>query len=149
MRKLLMVPMLAAAALVSVTAVSFTGTAQATPPKLTVRVYDARDGGYGQIGFWMRHSKGWNWSGTGSGAKRLGCSIIGTYSGGPNFNGPFSTLAFSGTVKPSGNPYLTWVSIGPNWVQNAITINSTCTLRHLTVKHVWLYKTVKSSWDGT
>lgn len=136
MRKLLSVLTLAAALLVSVTAVAYTGTAHATPPKLTLRLYDNVSGGF-QVGFWLKHSKGWSWY--------RSCSVAGTYSG-DAAPAPPTIYAFSGVVKPSGNPYRVTIAVG-HFVNSLATAHATCTLRHLTVKHVWLRRTIKATWD--
>ena len=147
MRKPVPVLTVAAAVFASVVAVLFTTAAQATtPPPLKVRIYDARSGGY-QIGFWMSHSAGWKWSGTTAGAKRLGCSVSGTYSGDAS-PAPPQTYSFSGTVKPTSSPYLAFLSVN-HWNNGPITIHATCTLRRMSTTKIWIYKTVKANWDGT
>jgi hypothetical protein len=125
---------------------SAAGTAQATPPPLRLRVYDNLSGGT-QIGFWMKHSTGWAWHSTRPKAeKRLGCTIT-AYAWDTSV--PALKHVVTARVKPKVNPYR--VTIPVNFFVQSITrtTNATCTLRHLTAKKVWLYRTVTAHWDGT
>jgi hypothetical protein len=139
MRKLL--PLLVVAACLAPLA----ATASASPPPLRVKIYAARAGGY-QMTFYMQHSAGWNWHGTGTGANRLGCSVSGSYwdNAVPAGIWQFGPVA----LKPVGNPYEVSIALG-HWDQQVRSINATCTLRHLTAKHRWLYKTITAHWNGT
>jgi hypothetical protein len=125
---------------------SAAGTAQATPPPLRLTVYDNLSGGT-QISFWMKHSTGWSWHSTSASAeKKLGCSIT-AYAWDTGV--PAVKHVVAAKVKPIGNPYR--VSIPVNFFVQSITTNTTatCTLRHLTAKKVWLYRTVTAHWNGT
>jgi hypothetical protein len=125
---------------------SAAGTARATPPPLRLTVYDNVSGGT-QIGFWMKHSTGWSWHSTNATAeKKLGCSIT-AYAWDTGFPPVEHVVAVN--VKPSGTQYR--VNIPVNFFVQSITTKTkaTCTLRHLTAKKVWLYKTVTAHWNGT
>ncbi len=141
MKRLLVVPVLALTVLMSAV-----GTAQASPPPLRLTVYDNLSGGM-QISFWMKHSKGWSWHSTNPKAeKKLGCSIT---ADAWDTGVPSSEHVVAAGEKPNANPYR--VIIPVNFFVQSITrsTKATCTLRHLTAKKVWRYKTVTAHWDGT
>ena len=125
---------------------SAAGTAQAAPPPLRLTVYDNLSGGT-QISFWMKHSKGWSWHSTNPKAeKKLGCSIT-AYAWDTGV--PPIKHVVTANVKPNANPYRVTISV--NFFVQSITdsTKATCTLRHLTAKKVWLYRTVTAHWNGT
>jgi hypothetical protein len=137
----------AAALVAGATTMAFTAaTGQVTVPPLTVTVYNATPGGF-QVGFWMKHSTGWKWSGTTAGANKLGCTVSGTYFGDAPPS-PGAQYPFSGRVKPTVTPYHASISVS-HFDNNLIAAHATCTLRRLNANHVWVYKTVTSNWNGT
>ncbi len=138
--------LLAILTLVLAVTLSAAGTAQATPPPVGLQVYDNLSGGM-QISFWMKHGPGWSWHSTNAAAeKKLGCSIT-AYAWDTQVPSIEHVVAYR--AKPNGNPYR--VTIPVNFVVQSITTSTkaTCTLRHLTAKKVWLYKTVTAKWDGS
>jgi hypothetical protein len=133
-------------ALALVVVVSAVGTARATPPPLRLTLYDNLSGGT-QISFWMKHSTGWAWHSTNAGAeKKLGCSIT-AYAWDTGV--PSVEHVVAAKVKPTGTRYR--VNIPVNFFVQSITTRTraTCTLRHLTAKKVWLYRSVTAHWNGT
>ena len=71
----------------------------------------------------------------------------GTYNGDAPL-APGTVYAFSGSAAPSGNPFLAFVTVG-HFNSFPVTIQATCTLRHLTVKGLWISRKVTANWDGT
>lgn len=138
--------LLAALVLALAVSLSVAGRAQATPPPVGLRVYDNLSGGM-QVSFWMSHGAGWAWHSTNPAAERkLGCSIT-AYAWDTQV--PSVEHVVTANVKPSGSRYR--VTIPVNFFVQSITrsTRATCTLRHLTAKRVWLYRTVTAHWDGT
>jgi hypothetical protein len=124
---------------------SAAGTAQATPPPLTLKVYDNLSGGT-QISFWMKHSTGWSWhSSNATAQKKLGCSIT-AYAWDTSV--PSIQHVVTQNVKPTTNPYR--VNIPVNFFVQSITrsTKATCTLRHRGANG-WIYRSVTARWNGT
>lgn len=125
---------------------SAAGTVQATPPPVGLTVYDNLSGGM-RVSFYMKHASGWSWHSTSAAAeKRLGCSIT-AYAWDTHV--PSIQHVVAAGAKPNANPYRVIAPVG--FFVQSITRSSkaTCTLRHLTAKKVWLYKTVTAFWNGT
>lgn len=125
---------------------SAAGTVQATPPPVGLTVYDNLSGGM-QVSFYLKHATGWSWHSTTAAAeKKLGCSIT-AYAWDNQV--PSIEHVVPANVKPNANPYR--VNAPVSFFVQSITRSSkaTCTLRHLTAKKVWLYKTVTAFWNGT
>ncbi len=138
--------LLAIAGLALAVMLSAAGAAQATPPPIGLKVYDNLSGGM-QVSFYMKHATGWSWHSTSAAAeKKLGCSIT-AYAWDTQV--PSIEHVVPANVKPTTNPYRVIAPV--SFFVQSITRSSkaTCTLRHLTAKKVWLYKTVTAYWDGT